>query len=353
MQPSRQTVSPAMKPERNWFPTPFPRQGSGSSSTSASTDAEQDTFEESYTLTQEFLGKGASGTVCKAVSAATGKDRAVKVIDLIDTRDPHNELNEDRLADARCEEKLLQQLGQHKHCVSLLRSFLDVENKTFIFVMEKCDRSVMDAAKDVFAADNMTFLCLWKDALSAVAHMHRQQIVHRDLKPENMLLAGPDLKRIKICDFGLATRAPKNRLLTGKVGTLPYMSPEMAFGGGHSLSTDVWSMGATIYLFTFGELPYTPKPFTRNAVMLAIVTGQPVPAFRRCCQRLQERPDRLLNLLPKLLQRNHTCRPGAEESSRILRGSVGVRAKEQFAKLSATLKDKIPAAQTLQMTKSS
>lgn len=52
---------------------------------------------------------------------------------------------------------------------------------------------------------------LGQQAASALSVMHEQKIVHRDLKPENVMLV-PDQtaaggERVKILDFGIATRA--------------------------------------------------------------------------------------------------------------------------------------------------
>lgn len=53
---------------------------------------------------------------------------------------------------------------------------------------------------------------------------------HRDLKPENLLLDGAGV--LKISDFGLCSvymlkESGKTRLLTDRVGSLPYMAPEV------------------------------------------------------------------------------------------------------------------------------
>ena len=60
--------------------------------------------------------------------------------------------------------------------------------------------------------------------------MHGRGICHRDLKPENLLLDGNGV--LKVADFGLATyfRHPvtgRERQLTGRCGTLPYVAPEV------------------------------------------------------------------------------------------------------------------------------
>ncbi|XP_076434637.1 phosphorylase b kinase gamma catalytic chain, liver/testis isoform-like [Babylonia areolata] len=60
--------------------------------------------------------------------------------------------------------------------------------------------------------------------LQAVQFLHSKNIVHRDLKLENILL--DDDINVKVSDFGLA-KALTNGQLSGALGTLVYMAPEV------------------------------------------------------------------------------------------------------------------------------
>lgn len=86
-------------------------------------------------------------------------------------------------------------------------------------------------------------------AAEALDHAHSRGILHRDIKPANLLL---DLDgHLWVTDFGLAQVQDAHGLtLTGDVlGTLRYMSPEQANGGGTVLDgrTDIYSLGVTLY----------------------------------------------------------------------------------------------------------
>lgn len=58
--------------------------------------------------------------------------------------------------------------------------------------------------------------------------MHNKGVAHRDIKPENLLLAANG--NLKISDFGLCAvfkYKGKERTLSGRCGSLPYVAPEV------------------------------------------------------------------------------------------------------------------------------
>src|SRR5262249_18871719 len=67
------------------------------------------------------------------------------------------------------------------------------------------------------------------DALGAV---HARGLVHRDLKPSNVLLAGGDVRRAALLDFGIVRNAaiPTMKRAGGVLGTPQYMAPEQVRG---------------------------------------------------------------------------------------------------------------------------
>lgn len=60
-------------------------------------------------------------------------------------------------------------------------------------------------------------------------YLHSFRIVHRDIKPENLLVYkySDGTKRLKLCDFGLATEKKSNEKLHFVCGTATYVAPEM------------------------------------------------------------------------------------------------------------------------------
>ncbi|WP_106396881.1 serine/threonine-protein kinase [Actinocorallia populi] len=113
--------------------------------------------------------------------------------------------------------------------------------------------------------------------LEALCLAHERGILHRDVKPANVLLSGD---RAILTDFGIATLSGDHRLTSaeGIIGSPGYMAPErLQDGHGAGPSSDLWSLGATLYALVEGRRPFE-KP---NALaMLGAVLTEDVPPPR-------------------------------------------------------------------------
>ncbi len=76
-------------------------------------------------------------------------------------------------------------------------------------------------------------------------HSLNPPIIHRDLKPSNILL-DKNNQGAKVCDFGAAKTIATNTM-TGNVGTLTYMSPEVLRHKSYGVKCDVYSFGIIMY----------------------------------------------------------------------------------------------------------
>ncbi len=91
---------------------------------------------------------------------------------------------------------------------------------------------------------------------AALAAAHAAGIVHRDVKPGNVLITEDG--SAKITDFGISHALGDTTLTsTGMVtGTPAYLAPEVARGDESDFSSDVFSLGATLYAATEGVPPF-------------------------------------------------------------------------------------------------
>lgn len=101
-------------------------------------------------------------------------------------------------------------------------------------------------------------------ALEALEHAHSAGFLHRDVKPANLFLT--ETGDLKILDFGLCRglAAAMEFGLTGNfvIGTRGFMAPEQAIPrlGPTDARTDLWSVGATLFLLATGRPVHEGSP---------------------------------------------------------------------------------------------
>ncbi len=120
----------------------------------------------------------------------------------------------------------------------------------------------------------------WIDQLCDVLgylHAQRPPIVHRDLKPANVLLDEAD--RVMLIDFGIAksfTPSITTRTVARSASD-GFSPPEQAMGIGTDQRSDVYALGATLYLLLTGIRP--PAAHERVAGADVIPPGQYAPGL--------------------------------------------------------------------------
>jgi serine/threonine protein kinase len=86
-----------------------------------------------------------------------------------------------------------------------------------------------------------------------------KQLVHRDIKPDNIMLTVDG--RSKLADLGLARKiTEQNEDGTSELyGTPQYIAPELLLGDPATASSDIYSLGATLYQALSGQIPYAAE----------------------------------------------------------------------------------------------
>jgi serine/threonine protein kinase len=90
----------------------------------------------------------------------------------------------------------------------------------------------------------------------ALDYAHKQNVVHRDIKPANIMY-DPETDTPKVTDFGIARITDSSKTKTGMVlGTPSFMSPEQLAGKKIQGSSDLFSLGVSLYQLACGKLPF-------------------------------------------------------------------------------------------------
>ena len=220
-------------------------------------------IDESATISEiipsKKIGEGGFGSVQSAeIYLKTAAGETITCIGAFKTATKkQSALSKDTLNEIACYARL-----QRKPCIAkgMFIKLMASQEKT---VMEHYLKNMFDiASKVIFPQTNPLKINLESFAkaaayqmLTGIKGMHEERIIHRDIKPENVLLAYDGA--ILMADFGLSIHVPVgyeyHRDHTYG-GTPLYFSPEMAdLKGNFGSKTDIWSIGATIFMFLVGE----------------------------------------------------------------------------------------------------
>ena len=188
------------------------------------------------------------GAVWLAHDEVLGREVALKRIGLVPGADTTD------LARAEREARLAARLS-HPHVVAVFNLVVDDDAQWLVMeYVEGTTMSQLVREEGPLTPDQAAPL-LWQAADGLVA-AHQAGIVHRDVKPSNILV--DRRRRVKITDFGIAhVTADPSLTQTGLVtGSPAYLAPEVAAGQRGDASSDVWSLGATVFHMLSGRPPY-------------------------------------------------------------------------------------------------
>ncbi|KAG9783438.1 Adenylosuccinate synthetase, partial [Aureobasidium melanogenum] len=203
----------------------------------------------------DCLGKGAFGSVYRALNWGTGETVAVKQIKLADL--PKSELRVIML-----EIDLLKNLD-HPNIVKY-HGFVKTP-ETLNIILEYCENGSLHSISKNFGRFPENLVALYmSQVLQGLVYLHEQGVIHRDIKGANILTTKQGL--VKLADFGVASRTTGLHE-SSVVGTPYWMAPEVIELTGATTASDIWSLGCTVIELLDGKPPYH--------------TLQPMPALFR------------------------------------------------------------------------
>jgi predicted Ser/Thr protein kinase len=258
----------------------------------------------------KLLGKGGMGRVWLARDVVLDRDVAIKEITLPAdlAAQEHDALRRRTLREARAAARLT-----HPN-VAQVYDVLEVAGRPWIVMEYVRSRSLQQVLDTDGAFEPRRVAEIGLEVLAALQAAHRVGVRHRDVKPSNILLA--DDGRVVLTDFGIASIEGDGITTSSDLvlGSPQFMAPERALRGESSLSSDLWSLGATLYAAVEGRPPYQ-RPTTVGTLM-ALAAEEPEPPRRAGALR---------PVLDGLLRKNPDERADADETRRRLRKAAGLK----------------------------
>lgn len=242
---------------------------------------------------RECIGRGSFGEVYKGVDLKTGKDVAIKLVDL--------ERADDEIDIIQREIKVMSQIS-NPYVVQYYASLM--QDSTLWIVMEYMSAgSLKQLLDDVGPFPDDAIATVLKALCKGLDYVHKGAKLHRDIKAANILISNQG--DVKLADFGVAGQMTMTvRQRNTFVGSPFWMAPEVIQESLYDEKADIWSLGITAIELATGLPPYaTAHPY--RALMLIPKNDPP---------RLDDTHSRLIrDFVAACLRKNPKDRPSAEQ----------------------------------------
>ncbi|KAE8587612.1 hypothetical protein XENTR_v10022037 [Xenopus tropicalis] len=189
------------------------------------------------------IGEGSTGVVCIAREKHSGRQVAVKMMDL----------RKQQRRELLFNEVVIMRDYQHPSVVEMYKSYLVGEELWVL--MEYVQGGALTDIVSQTRLNEEQIATVCKSVLQALEYLHSQGVIHRDIKSDSILLTLDG--RIKLSDFGFCAQiskdVPKRKSL---VGTPYWMAPEVILRCSYGTEVDIWSLGIMVIEMVDGEPPY-------------------------------------------------------------------------------------------------
>ena len=114
----------------------------------------------------------------------------------------------------------------------------------------------------------------------ALAAVHEAGVLHGDIKPQNILISR--YGEPAVADFGVARVVDSSEIsATAQAFTPLHAAPEVLTGQPHSASSDIYSLGSTLYHLLAGQPAFqSPTDSSIAPLMYRVLSAEPPPITR-------------------------------------------------------------------------
>jgi serine/threonine protein kinase len=282
------------------------------------------------------LGEGAQGNVYLAKDISLNRKVAIKSL--------HKSLVSDAIHKKRFEEEA-RTLANFNHSNIIDVYDIIVNNDGCYLIMEyfegyPLNQYIRNITGPIPEKEAINIFLMIMDAMS---YIHRKGIIHRDIKPSNIMIN--ENSDIRLLDFGIAKNTENDTKLTqigGSAGYTPmYMSPEHCNGSKISKSSDIYSLGVTLWQMLTGKAPY--EGCTQGQIYLK-VANERLPSIQSVYQNVSLKMNEIVQKATnKEPQKRYTSCDKFRKDLLKLKEHINEPPTELFFNLSIKIHDDIEA----------
>ncbi|TSD93663.1 protein kinase [Skermania sp. ID1734] len=220
----------------------------------------------------EEIGKGGFGIVYRCDQPELDRTVAVKVLTA--------SLDEESMERFAREQHAMGRLSGHPHIVPIFQIGTTNNGRPFIVMQYHGQGSLESHIRGTGPLSWVETLRLGVKMAGALEAAHRVGTLHRDVKPGNILLT--DYGEPQLTDFGIARVVGGFETGTGVItGSPGFTAPEVLDGASPTISSDVYSLGATLFCALTGHAAYERRSGEQIMAQFLRVAAQPVPDLRK------------------------------------------------------------------------
>jgi len=220
------------------------------------------------------LGRGAMGTVYRAVDPLIEREVAIKTLLPNLPEEVMVEVRERFLREARSAGRMnhpnvvtIFDVGEQDGVAWMAMEIL--QGRSLQQVLREDPRLPFDRIADLVA-----------QVAEALDYAQEFGIVHRDVKPANVMVN--QAWRAKLVDFGVAFVPSSTMTQTGTaLGSPRYMSPEQVLGLPVDPRSDIFSLGILLYEMLTNRTPFERPSDTTVFALMNRIAGEPHPPVRQ------------------------------------------------------------------------